>query len=363
MPPRPTIPPDDLYARLEVPADASFEVIEVAWRALLKLHHPDVAGLDGLERAKRINVAHDWLSDPELRERYDRERHPRRHARHTGHFAGGPPPHGRPGSAGAAGAAARAHPRPRDPAAALAAFVERVGRLSRDELDRLSVAEGPPLAFGASIRRFLSPDRVAAVKQAEAAVAARLSPAEWASASLRDAVLSAAHEIVLGDFLDEHLEEPIRGRVRERLTRGWDAAVGQPRYGPNSAAVERLLRRAAVLTEDEARRLVAAAGPLRAGDEPWPRGLDPDEDEVFRVSALLAARDAAASPVLARLDRQAAARVRRVLRRTAHVTVLRHAFTGAEFAELIRPWQAVTGDPGTGRAGERGPDPSVHRRS
>jgi prolyl-tRNA synthetase len=36
----------------------------------------DVAGggADADDRAKRINVAHDWLSDPELRSRYDRER-------------------------------------------------------------------------------------------------------------------------------------------------------------------------------------------------------------------------------------------------------------------------------------------------
>ena len=61
------LPDDDLYARLEVEVDASPEAIEVAWRALLKRHHPDVAGGDdaALDRAKRINVAHDWLSDPD----------------------------------------------------------------------------------------------------------------------------------------------------------------------------------------------------------------------------------------------------------------------------------------------------------
>jgi curved DNA-binding protein CbpA len=69
--PGPLVPDDDLYARLEVAVDASPEAIELAWRALLKLHHPDVAGdgTDALDRAKRINVAHDWLSDPALRGR------------------------------------------------------------------------------------------------------------------------------------------------------------------------------------------------------------------------------------------------------------------------------------------------------
>ncbi len=84
--PRPLVPDEDLYARLEVAVDASPEAIELAWRALLKRHHPDVAGEDAasLERAKRINVAHDWLGDPVLRERYDRERpgeHRRAHRR------------------------------------------------------------------------------------------------------------------------------------------------------------------------------------------------------------------------------------------------------------------------------------------
>ena len=74
MPPRPSIPTDDLYRRLGVPVDASFEAIEVAWRGLLRIHHPDVAGPEALETAKRINVAHDWLSDPATRARYDAER-------------------------------------------------------------------------------------------------------------------------------------------------------------------------------------------------------------------------------------------------------------------------------------------------
>src|SRR6266566_4809551 len=95
MAPRPLLPPDDLYARLELPIDASFEAIEIAWRALLKQHHPDIAGPSAGELAKRINVAHDWLSDPDLRARYDRERHPRRMAP-IGLGGRRPPPAGRP---------------------------------------------------------------------------------------------------------------------------------------------------------------------------------------------------------------------------------------------------------------------------
>ena len=54
------IPTDDLYARLGVPVDADRASIDRAWRALLKQHHPDIAGSVSLELAKLINVAHDW---------------------------------------------------------------------------------------------------------------------------------------------------------------------------------------------------------------------------------------------------------------------------------------------------------------
>jgi curved DNA-binding protein CbpA len=352
VPATPVVPSDDLYARLEVQADATFETIEIAWRALLKRHHPDIAGADGLELAKRINVAHDWLADRELRARYDRDRGLRgRHGRS--------PREDRP-------LKPRPAPRPRpagDPADALRRFLDRVGRLSRDEIDRLSVAEASSIAFVASIRRFLSPDSLAAVDSVEGQLRARLRPTDWANGPLRDGVLAAAHELVLGTFLDEHLAEPFRGRARDRLVRAWEAAIDQPRYGPNTKAVERFLARAAVLTADEARKLARAAGRGRITDDPWPSGLDPDEDEGLRVSSALAGRDAAAraAPALAGLERLVAARAERLLARTAHSIVLRHGFRAEEFAALVAPWRTATGDPGTGRT-ERAAGPTVRRR-
>lgn len=367
MPPRPSLPADDLYARLELPVDASFETIEIAWRALLKQHHPDVAGPEALERAKRINVAHDWLSDPDLRDRYDRERHPAAAAR--------PGRRDRRGSASTRpdmrprAAAPPRPPSPRDPAVQLDQFIDRVGRLTAVELARLSVAEAPSIAFAASIRRFLSAERVAALADAEARVRATLVPEAWSVLPIRDAILSAAHELVLGEFLDEHLSEPFRGRARDRLMRSWEAAILQPRYGPNTDAVTRFLGRVGRLTEVEARALARSAQPS-PGDAPWPAGIDPAEDEVFRVSSALAQKDAAAAADgrLGRLgirDRNVAVRLRRILGATAHAIVLRHAFTAAEFARLVAPWMAVTGDPGTGRTGTRsGPgEPEVRRRT
>jgi curved DNA-binding protein CbpA len=203
MPSRPMLPPDDLYARLELPIDASFEAIEIAWRALLKRHHPDVAGAAADDVAKRINVAHDWLSDPDLRGRYDRERHPRRRAPEPPTFAT---------ARQRASAVHTRHRRPADPAHAVEEHLARIRRLTEDELDRLSLAQAPPIAFVASISRFLSADQLAAVEGLERRVQDALpARARWDIPS-RDAAIGYAHELLLAPFLDEHLSEPFRER-------------------------------------------------------------------------------------------------------------------------------------------------------
>lgn len=66
------VPRFDLYRELEVDRSATPETIEAAWRSLAKRFHPDVvASKDTQARMKRLNVAHDWLSDAGLRARYD----------------------------------------------------------------------------------------------------------------------------------------------------------------------------------------------------------------------------------------------------------------------------------------------------
>jgi curved DNA-binding protein CbpA len=354
MPPRPVVPEEDLYARLEVPRDATFEAIEIAWRALLKRHHPDVAGGDGLDLAKRINVAHDWLSDAQLRARYDEERY-------------GGELHRRRAPRAAAAAWPSGTHHVRRPAAittaeALRRFLARVERLSRDELDRLSVAETTSIAFVASIHRFLTPDSLAAAQSVESEVRRRITPADWANPAIRDAIVAAAHEIVLGAFLDEHLSEPFRGRARDRLMRGWEAAVDQPRYGPNTAAVAAFVERSSRLTRQEVRALAGAIRGRIAAD-PWPPGLDPDEDDGLRVSSALASRDAvAAATALADVDRPTGTRAARLLRRTAHALVLRHAFGASDFAALLYAWRVATLDPGTGRNEREAAEATVRRR-
>ena len=267
--PRPALPSDDLYARLGVPADASVEAIEIAWRGLLRRHHPDVAGDEGLEVAKRINVAHDWLSDPALRARYDRERGLRHAIGPRGDAHGGRWHARSPGADDAPPAWSRSasRTRPPDPDAAIRRFLERIATLTPTDIDRLALAEPPPIAFGATIRRFLPPAQRAALDEVEARIAATLPPAADRP-TIRDAIDGYATELVLGSFLDELLTEPFRSRAHERLTRGWDAAVDRPRYGPNGAGVEAFLRRLGGLDATGVARLAAtgvgtvARGPM-----------------------------------------------------------------------------------------------------
>lgn len=331
--PRPMLPADDLYARLEVPSTASPEAIEIAWRALLRQHHPDVAGEPGLEHAKRINVAHDWLSDPTLRARYDRERGLRTRATtRTGDgwrdARTGWPVTTRP--------IAR---EPRRPADLVAEFMERVANLNDDELDRLAAADAAPIAFGATIRRFLPDDRRVALEAMEAEVSRRLTPEAAARPGVHDTVDAFAAELVLGSFLDELLSEPFRARTRERLTRGWDAAVGQPRYGPNGQAIRSLVEVLRSLDAGGVAALATLGARDRLGDDPWPPEASPDDDEALRVSSVLAARDAAAALRDFGLDRRTMDRARRAAARMAHLLVLRHVFARATFAALSAPWR------------------------
>lgn len=63
----------DYYEQLGVKRDATVEQIRQAYRKLARKHHPDVNPGDRLaeEKFKDINEAHEVLSDPEKRKRYD----------------------------------------------------------------------------------------------------------------------------------------------------------------------------------------------------------------------------------------------------------------------------------------------------
>jgi hypothetical protein len=92
----------------------------------------------------------------------------------------------------------------------------------------------------------------------------------------------------------------------------------------------------------------------RLGDEPWPPGTSPDDDEALRVSSALAGRDAAAAVPATQLDPRVVSRARRAAERIAHLLVLRHAFAPSTFETLTAPWRPrlLPDDP---------PAPSVRR--
>ncbi|WP_017306036.1 molecular chaperone DnaJ [Spirulina subsalsa] len=63
----------DYYETLGISRDASQDEIKRAYRRLARKYHPDVNKEPGAEdRFKEVNRAHEVLSDPEMRARYDR---------------------------------------------------------------------------------------------------------------------------------------------------------------------------------------------------------------------------------------------------------------------------------------------------
>jgi curved DNA-binding protein CbpA len=59
----------DLYGTLGVAKDATLADVRRAYRKLVKKHHPDTGG--DPEAFRRLQLAHDVLSDPQRRERYN----------------------------------------------------------------------------------------------------------------------------------------------------------------------------------------------------------------------------------------------------------------------------------------------------
>jgi curved DNA-binding protein CbpA len=87
MPPTGPPPTTDLYRLLDVAPSATTSEIETAWRAAIRRAHPDIAGdPDATAAAARLNLAREWLTDPDGRAAYDRSR---RRTRGSGPLASG----------------------------------------------------------------------------------------------------------------------------------------------------------------------------------------------------------------------------------------------------------------------------------
>jgi curved DNA-binding protein CbpA/LysM repeat protein len=66
----------DYYRVLNVPRNASDEEIRRNWIELMKSHHPDRVGAEGLDTSKKINEAYEVLSNSAKREAYDNKHLP-----------------------------------------------------------------------------------------------------------------------------------------------------------------------------------------------------------------------------------------------------------------------------------------------
>ncbi len=60
-------PDFDPYELLGLDASADAATVDRAYKARIRHVHPDIAGIAGLDETKRLNIAREWLLDPDLR--------------------------------------------------------------------------------------------------------------------------------------------------------------------------------------------------------------------------------------------------------------------------------------------------------
>ena len=315
----------DPYEVLGVGLDADEIVIQLAHRARIREAHPDVAGPAGLELTKRLNVARDWLLDPDRRAllRGPRPTPPAEEPR--GGRRRGPrvPPldHfdlGRHGDE-------------------IQTFLHAIGGLSPDERARVnySLGDSPPPDLEL-YREFLGPelwarsqalrDEVERVWERRVDEPApqlprlgRLLPTGLLVANLY------AQWLLLEDFFREALAGLTHRGVRVadslavRCTAPWLGSVGHPRYGPRQSEVMAFFLAAGDLSDDAAERLARSWREHLGRDgrghpsEHIGPGVwlpsPPDVPEVYKVSGYLAAVDATRIPPPSANRGLAAARV------------------------------------------------------
>ncbi|CAN5489831.1 hypothetical protein BH24CHL9_BH24CHL9_05990 [soil metagenome] len=365
----------DPYEVLGVGVDADAIVIQLAYKARIRETHPDIAGPAGLDQAKRLNVARDWLLDPNLRAQllrpWDASSRP------GARPARGRPPRWsatarrRPGevtgddSSGLDPFAFDFGPRTDE----LRAFFGAIRTLSRDERARVnySLGEARPVLFE-GYRGYLGWRLWARSRALRGAVSllwqegideeapfvfplGRIVPTGFLAAN------AYAQWILLGDFFTQELgdavfrSEHVIDSFAVRCTGPWEASVRQARYGPYQPRVNAFFRTAAALSADSSERLARS----------WQRHLGrdglghpsehigpgvwlpapPNVPEVLKVSGYLAAVDASRIEPPAGLDAQLHDAFRYGLRLTAHVLAL--GLVTASGPDYLLPWRDAVG--------------------
>lgn len=229
-----SIPPFDLYATLGVAPDAPVETIVAAHRTLIRRHHPDVSdGPRATQATQRLNVARDWLADPDRRARYDRGIAATRTSREPPSRSAAP--------------SSREHHASRRPAPhvlELYFFVARSSRLTRREMTGLEAAyrraAARDLAFASAasdvvrLAQALGRSQVA-IQAVDEACADLPAGARPIGGALRQVLRSTAFALAVADV------DPVRAGVilapwRE-VTRASDAAFERRRRRTQRARV------------------------------------------------------------------------------------------------------------------------------
>jgi len=364
----------DPFEVLGVARGADAVVVQLAYRARIRAVHPDRVGDAGLEEAKRLNVARDWLLDPDLRARL---RPPTPGPAPGDGSAWAPPPAPRQpgvprrswtdshGSAGPDRLASDLGPH----AAELLAFLRSIGSLTPGERARVnySLGDARPI-YVEAYRPYLGPALWSRSRALRAAVAR-----EWergvdepapvlfplgplvptgllvANACAQWILLADFFRFELGDaaFRGEHVVASLAARCRGP----WEASVAQARYGPNAPRVDGILRSAGALSVDAAERLALAwrrhlgrdgsgLPSHRVGPGVW-LPAPPNVPQVLRVSGFLAAVDATRIPAPAGLAPWDHDAFHYALRLTAHVVAL--GLVGSRADDFLRPWREALG--------------------
>jgi hypothetical protein len=360
-------PPDfDPFEILGVDASADAVMVDRAYKARIRFVHPDIAGSVGLTETKRLNVAREWLLDPELRAQLPRPRRPwgRRQAPDQ------PPPRPTPSEPPSWMSGPLSQPRPPwtydpledDPlrfdygsgTRRLHQFFGSIRSLDGDERARVtySLGDEPPPFLG-DFRELVGEvawERSRALSDAIWRVWGERQDEDPPLLFPRGRVFGHgsivadlhAHWLLLGGIITEKLGDTDATRLASRFTSPWDASVGHVRYGPYQREVLAFLEDARSLPLTTAERLARSwerhMGSYlygRPGEDWFPGVLDHPRPEL--VSARLAAVDASRIEPPEGLHYEHHNAFRCGLRLTAHMLALGGVDSAGR--DFLRPWR------------------------
>ncbi len=398
------LPDFDPFELLGVDASADGATIDRAYKARIRFVHPDIAGIAGLDETKRLNVAREWLLDPDLRAqlpkpspRWGVHRRARRAeppppppapppqppppSSHPPPPKPPPPPHGSARSQdtswywdGAAAPPTRptwAYDAALDdpltfdygaPSERLRAFFGSIRSLTSDERARVtySLGEQPPLFFDdfgevISERMWARSDALGdAIERVWQERLDEAPPLLFPRGRVfgNGIVVANAYAqwLLLGDAIRQKTRDPAAATaLATRCAAPWDASVGHARYAGRQAEVVECLDAARTMSLNSATRLSKAwerdMGNYlfgRPGEDWFPGALDRPRPDL--VGARLAAVDASRVEPPDDLPYPLRNGFRCGLRLTAYVLALDSASeTGRDY---LRPWRdAMDGSP------------------